>query len=443
MSQWHFQKDGKEVGPISANQLVELAGRGGLQLETQVRRSDMTESMPAKEVKELKAAIASHTPDRASDPDEESESSTDGAFESASTDSEKSDTAKSTATQSDSESQGGISLTENIANRVTNLAGVEKLEGFSLMELFSEVLKKHKAEEVEEYFTVGAPSTTPDISQVDTTWPRPWVFFRTFAITILVFASFHQMWAIYGNTNVLPGLIMTGSFVVPIAALIFFVEINVRRNVSLYQVVRLLFSGGVLAMSLSLFVYMLAAYLPTQWLGLSVAGLIEEPGKLIALVLVVYNTKYRYTLNGLLFGAAVGTGFAAFESAGYAFNELFINGQQAMTDTIITRGMLAPFAHIAWTAMCGAAIWKVKGDQKFKLGMLLDWGFVRIFIIAVGLHMVWNFPIPLPFYTKFLGLGAVAWIIVLAFVQDGLKQLRAEKVTAHEQAANANNTTEG
>lgn len=413
MSQWYFQKDGKEVGPISANQLIELASRGDLQPDTQVRRSDMTDAVPAREVKELRAAFTNET-----------ESSTEAPFESVGTNSEK----------SDSESQDGVSITENIANRVTNLAGIEKLEGFSLMELFSEVFKKHKAGDVEEYFTVGAPSTTPDITQVDTTWPRPWVFFRTFVITILVFASFHQMWAIYGNTNVLPGLIMIGSFVVPIAALIFFVEINVRRNVSLYQVVRLLFSGGAMAMSLSLFVYMLTAYLPTQWLGLSLAGLVEEPGKLIALVLVVYNTKYRYTLNGLLFGAAVGTGFAAFESAGYAFNELFINGQQAMTDTIITRGMLAPFAHIAWTAMCGAAIWKVKGDKKFKLGMLLDWGFVRVFIIAVGLHMVWNFQIPLPFYTKYLCLGAVAWIIILAFVQDGLKQLRAERLAAHEQA---------
>lgn len=274
MSQWYFQKDGNEVGPISATQLVELAKKGGLQAETQVRRSDMTQSMPAKEVKELRAAFT-----------QASASTTGVPYESTTSDTSQSDT-----TQSDSKSQDGISITENIANRVTNLAGVEKLEGFSLIELFSEVFKKHKAEEVEEYFTVGAPSTTPDISQVDTTWPRPWVFFRTFVLAILVYASFYQMWALYQNEKILPGLIMTGSFVVPIAALIFFVEINVRRNVSLYQVVRLLFSGGAMAMSFSLFVYMLNEYLPTQWLGLSVAGLIEEPGKLIALVLVVYNT---------------------------------------------------------------------------------------------------------------------------------------------------------
>lgn len=59
MSQWYFDKDGEEVGPVSAKQLVGLAGKGALQLDTSVRREDMSESLPAQEVKELKAAIAS------------------------------------------------------------------------------------------------------------------------------------------------------------------------------------------------------------------------------------------------------------------------------------------------------------------------------------------------------------------------------------------------
>jgi len=98
------------------------------------------------------------------------------------------------------------------------------------------------------------------------------------------------------------------------------------------------------------------------------------------------------------------------------------------------RGMLSPFGHIVWTAMCGAALWKVKSEKKFNPKMLISPRFLRIFIIAVGLHMAWNLPIHhlLPYNAVRLGLGAIAWTIILALVQDGLKQLRAEKVAALE-----------
>ena len=216
-----------------------------------------------------------------------------------------------------------LTITENITHRVTDLAGVEKLEGFSPKELLSDVFKKHKSEEVEEYFTVGVPSTTPDITEVNTTWPRPWVFFRMFLFAVLVTTGLYQILTFYGNPIALPGMLMTGSFVVPTAALIFFVEMNARRNVSLYQILRLAFSGGVMAMGFTMFMSQALLLYPSGWMLPVIAGPIEEMAKLLALVLVIFNTKYRYTLNGLLFGAAIGTGFAALESAGYAFRVLW------------------------------------------------------------------------------------------------------------------------
>src|SRR5262249_60599294 len=46
---------------------------------------------------------------------------------------------------------------------------------------------------------------------------------------------------------------------------------------------------------------------------------IEDLAKLIALVLIVRGRRYKYILNGMLFGAAIGAGFACFETAGYAY----------------------------------------------------------------------------------------------------------------------------
>lgn len=90
--------------------------------------------------------------------------------------------------------------------------------------------------------------------------------------------------------------------------------------------------------------------------------------------------------------------------------------------------MLSPFAHIAWTAMCGAALWKVKGDASFSFSMFKDPRFLRIFGIAVTLHMLWNSPIVLPFYGKYVILGIIAWVFIFALVQDGLKEIREEKL---------------
>ena len=320
-------------------------------------------------------------------------------------------------------------VVDKVARHITQAAGVEHLEGFSLGEMFSEVFKKHSEDEVEEYFTVGTTKTTPAIQEVDTSWPKPWFFFRTFTSAILVYFGFVLAWREFGNINLVPGLIIVGSFAVPLSTLILFVETNVRKNVSLYQIIRLVFFGGVLSLISSLLLFEVSSTLALDWMGASVAGIVEEPAKLLALILVVNLSKYRYILNGLLFGAAVGAGFAAFESAGYALRAGLVSADpDAMMDSILLRGMLAPFAHIVWTGMCAAVLWKIKGAKKFNFAMLQDPRFLRIFAMAVILHMLWNSPISLPFYGKYILLGFVAWIVILALIQDGLKQLRAEKL---------------
>ena len=44
--------------------------------------------------------------------------------------------------------------------------------------------------------------------------------------------------------------------------------------------------------------------------------------------------------------------------------------------------------------------------------------------------MLWNSPIDIPFYGKYIILGIVAWIVVLGLIQEGLKELRTEKEEA-------------
>jgi RsiW-degrading membrane proteinase PrsW (M82 family) len=79
--------------------------------------------------------------------------------------------------------------------------------------------------------------------------------------------------------------------------------------------------------------------------------------------------------------------------------------------------------------MVGAALWRVRAGRPVTREMLVDRRFLRVFGLAVVLHMVWNSPLQLPFYLKYVAVGFVAWVALLSFIQDGLRQVRREQMT--------------
>jgi RsiW-degrading membrane proteinase PrsW (M82 family) len=217
----------------------------------------------------------------------------------------------------------------------------------------------------------------------------------------------------------------------PIATLILFFELNTPRNVSLYRLMVLMALGGITSLFISLIGYDISHL---DWLGASSAGIVEELGKLAALLVITRGARYKYILNGMLLGAAVGAGFGAFESAGYAFNIWedapdFLRGSEMMNN-IATRAMLAPLMHVAWTAMVGAALWRVKKDQPVTVAALKDRRFWRVLVLAMVLHMFWNAPWTPPFYLKQIVLGVAAWFVIWGLVQQGLRQVRDEQRAA-------------
>lgn len=342
-----------------------------------------------------------------------------------------------------------------LRDRFNDFTGLEKIEGFSLSELFSEIFGKHKAEDIEDFFTVGTQRATPPIEEVDTSWPKPWLFFRALAASIVLYLVFSGAYDQFSNQNLIPGMMLMGTLAVPFSTLLFFYEVNARRNISLYQVIRLFFLGGILSLVISLVFFEFHAMLPgassSQVAAMAWVGPIEETGKLLALVAVARSIRYHYKLNGLLMGAAIGTGFAVFESMGYALRDLIsgeklafvqqalqgyssVSSVEQMRHIIFLRGVLSPLGHIVWTAIAGAALWRVKGKEPFRFGMMKNGKFWHLFLVPVVLHSLWDMPIPffdnLPFHGKLLLLGFAAWFVVIALVQEGLKELRAEKLAA-------------
>lgn len=132
----------------------------------------------------------------------------------------------------------------------------------------------------------------------------------------------------------------------------------------------------------------------------------------------------------------------SFSTDSYGATTLQLNDVEGMRQVIMSRGLLSPFGHIAWTAMSAGALWRVMGKAPFRLEMLKDARFTRVFAVAVVLHMIWNSPWNPPFEGKHLLLGVVAWIIVLGLVQEGLEELQTAKAASGSAAAAPPETAE-
>ena len=313
----------------------------------------------------------------------------------------------------------------HIRKGFTNFIGLEELKDFKLSSIFSQVFKKHSLAEMEDQLITGTYNNTPALTDIETSWAKPWLFSRMLLISVAISVLMIIGYRTFENPNLVPGLMFIGSFAVPVSTLIFFLEMNAPRNISVFMVMALAFLGGVTSLFIALILFDKLDFL-SNIMHASAAGIIEESAKVLVVVLIVGRfTRYKWVLNGLLFGAAIGMGFAAFESAGYAYRSESFDG---MIDNLILRGLLSPFMHIVWTANASAALWLVKGDRKFSWNMLGDMRFLRVLFSSMILHMIWNadftiLPIPILIDIKYPILGVIAWIICFRLVQAGLKQL--------------------
>jgi protease PrsW len=191
-----------------------------------------------------------------------------------------------------------------------------------------------------------------------------------------------------GNANLVPTIILLGSFLVPVAFVTYAFG-QADEVVTAQRIFTAFVYGGVLGV-------LGASILEAAFLGQPSGpayvgvGLIEEAVKLAALWLLARRLP-RYTMrDGIVLGAAVGFGFAAFESAGYAFNALFTAGGPSLlnlVETEVLRGILAPVGHGLWTAILGGTLFGVAARRgRLRLSRaVLGW-----YAVVVLLHTLWD-----------------------------------------------------
>jgi protease PrsW len=231
-------------------------------------------------------------------------------------------------------------------------------------------------------------TSRPDVAS--SRWAPPW--WAVFLIGLGLWVATAAAVFLTGDPILLPTVILVGSFLVPVTAVVWYLDhdpspaLGPRRILAAFIIAGVI---GVLGASL-----LEAALLQAGVQSNLAVGFIEEFVKGVLIVFVAWGIHRFMVRDGMVLGAAVGFGFAALESSGYAFVALFVvHGHQitlsftSLLTTELVRGVLAPFGHGMWTAILGGAIFATAARSGH---LRLSWTVFGAFILVSLLHAAFD-----------------------------------------------------
>jgi RsiW-degrading membrane proteinase PrsW (M82 family) len=216
---------------------------------------------------------------------------------------------------------------------------------------------------------------------------RPWLWILIAGIVL--FFGAEEALRITNNPNFFPTVLLVGAFTIPTSFVAYFYEHVKDRDISLALLTTCFIVGGAVGL-------IAAGFLEYQTLqsfsvfGLVGVGFIEEAVKLIFPVAMYITWRYRHEADGLIFGMAAGMGFAALETMGYGLvGFIQSNGDITTLDQVLVlRGFLSPAGHAAWTGFLCAILWR---ERERRGHVTVNGQVVGAFILAVALHILWDF----------------------------------------------------
>ncbi|MCU1549849.1 MAG: protease PrsW [Glaciihabitans sp.] len=246
-------------------------------------------------------------------------------------------------------------------------------------------------------------------------------WWKTLLVGLALWALTVVVTGITLNANLIPTLILLGSFLVPFCVVLFVVE-RVTGTVSTLQVVLLFVVGGVCGvLGASLLEANLHASL---WIYVGV-GLIEELVKGVILIVAGARVRPKTRLQGALLGATVGAGFSAFESAGYAFNAA-ISSQGinlvSLLQTEMIRAILAPVGHVLWTAIFGAVLFGFFSADRGRSRLRWGLGLIVAYLGVSLLHSLWDSMSGISSFLALLVTGNTVQVIEYGFLPASAAQ---------------------
>lgn len=342
--------------------------------------------------------------------------------------SNKTDEPRRESTNTESREEKSSSMIGSATSRLNSWTGGHGEVKISLRDFFSEVFKKHTQAEAEEIFIVGTPETTPTIEEVNAEEVHPWLFSRVFIFVLVLSGLLYMYLKLSNQPGVFISLLIFIGVAVPVSALVLFFESNVLRNISFYQVIKICLVGGALSLILTMAVIAIFGQEDTDH-GISLIsaltiGIREELAKVLVAAYFIYKIKPKSIFGGLLIGAAVGTGFAAFENIQYIINALSEGGGIGYA---FYRTMISVSDHTEWCAISSAGIILASNGKDFELNDLFNIKFLRFFLLVVLIHMLWDWTLgPSDLIRETVGF-IITWVTVLVIMHAGLREVAGMK----------------
>ena len=304
----------------------------------------------------------------------------------------------------------------------------EDIEKITWKEILSDCRKPHSKAELEYALLAGTSMDSANERNMLQKWHKPWVFYPLLKAGVALIAIIYATYFLLGFATsgsymmvlFLPPLIM------PIVLMVFLWELNIPRNISIYELFAFFLIGGLLSLGLVSPLFGVFPDINVQYesdifpCALNTA-LREEVAKLAAGLLILWwagskQKKHIYGLTGLVIGAAVGAGFSGFESIWYAMKESIVVKNQIM------RALFSVGGHIAYAAPYTAAIALKMKDGKLTTDCFTSKAFLIAFGSSVALHTAWDYSCKTVGMIGFLVIIILLWVLLLYVTRLCLQQ---------------------
>jgi len=152
------------------------------------------------------------------------------------------------------------------------------------------------------------------------------------------------------------------------------------------------------------------------------APLLEEACKMVGVFVIILIARHTIDgpIDGLVYGALIGAGFAFTENIQYFFVYGTSQGLDATLSIFFMRGILSPFAHAMFTGVFGLLVGlALRNRRNVALYALIG------YVAGVALHALWNGSS----YVNFLLLYIVLQVPIFVMFIVGIVLLRKEAAT--------------
>ncbi|MDQ3665099.1 MAG: PrsW family intramembrane metalloprotease [Acidobacteriota bacterium] len=154
------------------------------------------------------------------------------------------------------------------------------------------------------------------------------------------------------------------------------------------------------------------------------APIVEETAKaLILLILFLKKDEFDGVVDGIVYAAMAGLGFAMTENIQYYGRAVMEAGSGGLTAVFILRGTLSPFAHPLFTSMTGIGLGLARQSHNTFVKLLMP---VLGLLTAIAMHAIWNGSVVvfggLGFLFAYLVIMVPAFVIILAIIFLALRR---------------------